>query len=307
MIKDLRFSDVPRQLLPGRIGSEEDWAYTRAALSTGARPLSQAALLRWSLSASRTQQALVSIDRRRIAGVAVLRARCGRRAWEVAHLYASPDGLPHVRDLLESSVGYVAQRGGERVFLRVLYRSPVQDVARQAGFTPCYVEEVFFLERSMSASADMPGLPMRPMTTADLHGLFRLYNATVPVNARSMVGLTLDQWADAREQPQGSAQEFVWEDQGMVRGWLRLTSRKKELEADALLHPDYGKDAPAMTTMAARLAPDHLRVAWTVPSYQPAVSSSLQQRGWKLHQTYAVLARPAASRVQEPALMPVQA
>ncbi len=172
---------------------------------------------------------------------------------------------------------------------------------------PAYTEETFVLGRSMSTEVDAPALALRPVLPADMHGLFRLYNASTPAHVRPMLGLTFDQWRDALEQPNGKPREYVWETAGQVRAWLRLAHRKNGLEVDALLHPDHGGQALALSAAAARLAKAHGSVVWVVPSYQPALSLALQRRGWGQAGTYALMARSAASRVREPGLMPVQA
>ncbi|MEX2599929.1 MAG: hypothetical protein WD533_09775 [Dehalococcoidia bacterium] len=306
MIRELRLSDMPRQLIPGGLGGE-DWAYTRAAVSTGTAQFSRMDLLRWSVGGAKARQGVACVEGGRLLGAALLQARRGVRAWEVAHLVTAPSALDRAGDLLERCVGYAAQCGGETLFLRVLDGSEMQGIARRAGFMPAYTEEVFTLSRAIISDADTPGLPMRPALAMDAHGIFRLYNASAPVQVRQMTGLTLDQWSAAVEELGGGLREYVWEAGGLAHAWLRVARCGKGVAVDALLHPEDAGKAGELVLTAGRLAGPHAFVAWTVPGYQPAISLALQRRGWELQRTFAVLARPAARRVTEPAMMPVQA
>ena len=306
MIRNLRFTDLPAQLLPGRLGGA-DLAQTRGDLGGGVHRLNPLDIARWSLSASNEQHPLALVRGGRLEAVALLHVRHGRRAWEVAHLFAADIDSVEILSLLEQAVAYVGSRGGERLFLRVPYRTPIQEVAQRAGFFPAFTEEAFTLNRPMSTQQHTPALELRPPLPADTHSLFRLYNAALPSSVRSAAGLTLDQWQDAREDARGVAREYVWENGGQVRGWVRLDQKGGTLTIDALLHPDEGAAASLLVGHVAHLARSHRRSIWVVPKFQPAVSSALHHWGWEPCNTHAVLIRSAAVRIEEPSLMPVQA
>ncbi len=306
MIRQLRLSDVPSQLLPGRLGGQ-DLAYSHAELAAPAHQIGPIQLARWSLAASRARHALAAVRGGRLSAVSMLQARGGPKAWEVAHLYATGRGTEDLDDLLERSVSYVGSRGGERLFLRVEYRSPIQELAQRTGFVPAFTEEVFALGRPMTAETDPAAMMLRPPLPADGYGLFRLYNAALPSAVRAASGLTLEQWQDAREQPKGASREYIWEQNDQVRGWIRFDHKGDRVTIDAVLHPDESSAATTLTDVAGRMAWRHAAASWVVPSYQPSMSLALQHRGWKLQRTYAVLIRSAVRPVEEPAFMPARA
>jgi len=306
MIRDLRLLDLPRLLMPGSLGGE-DLAYTRGEMDGGGHRVTPLEMARWSIASSKTQQPLAALRDARLAALAVLRARCGPRSWEVAHLFANDRMKEEVPELLERCVEHVGLCGGERLFIRVDYRSPLQEVARLAGFFPAFTEEVFSLRRSLRADDGAPSLDIRPPLPADTHGLFRLYNLALPTTVRAVSGLTLDQWQDSREALPSAGREYVWVHEDQVRGWLRLDHKGDALMIEALLHPDEGVMAPSIVEYAAHLARGHEKPSWIVPSYQQALSAALQYRGWTLQRTYSVLIRSVARSVPERAFMPAQA
>jgi hypothetical protein len=306
MIRGLRFTDVARQLLPGHLGGG-DFACTHAELGGLAHRLTPLEFARWSLSPSKEQHPLAVVRGGRVRALAFLRTRQGPKAWEVAHLFAGQPDLHEVGPLLDRAVSFVGSRGGERLFLRIDHHGPVQEIAKEAGFFPAFTEEVFRLNRPMPGTALPPGLEMRPPLPADTHGLFRLYNASLPSSVRAASGLTLDQWRDARELGRGAVREYVWEADGRIRGWIRIDQSGRTLTVDALLHPDDGVSAPLLVEHAANLARGHARSVWLVPSYQPAIGRSLEQRGWRMDGAYTMLIRSAAVRIEERSLIRAQA
>ena len=46
---------------------------------------------------------------------------------------------------------------------------------------------------------------------------------------------------------------------------------------------------------------------WPVASYQPLLALALRHAGWRIDARFAVLVRPLAKHVSEPALMPARA
>jgi hypothetical protein len=306
VIRNLRLTDLPSLLLPGRLGGE-DLTCTRGELGAEAHRISPAELARWSISTSEAQQPLVAIRGGKLEAVGLLRARQGPRSWEVAHLFNDGGHMDDVTMLLERAVAYVGSRGAERLFIRVPLDSPVQTAAKHAGFYLAFTEEVFALDQPMMVDPSSPALRLRPPLPTDTYDLFRLYNFTLPPAVRAAAGLTLDQWLDSREHSGNRVRDYVWEHDGQLRGWIRFDHTRDVLTLDAVLHPEESAAAPMLVTYAARLAWSHSMPLWVVPSYQPAIGRSLQQHGWQVRQTYAVLIRPAASRVLEPSFAPVQA
>ncbi|MCH7930035.1 MAG: hypothetical protein IIA01_05980 [Proteobacteria bacterium] len=83
-----------------------------------------------------------------------MRPRSGSGAWELSHIYASPRWMHRCEALLEHCSAYVGNRGAERLFLRVLEESPLQEVARRTGFFACHTEQVYELHVRGLKAAD---------------------------------------------------------------------------------------------------------------------------------------------------------
>ena len=306
MIRKLGPGDLLRLLMPGRLGGEP-LAFTRDALSSSPRSLSRSELARWSAVNAGSSVALGLVDGGRLDAAVLVRVRSGPRAWEVARLFASERAEAALGDLLEACVAHVGARGGERLFLRAPNGAGVEAAAIRAGFVPAFTEEVFRRDRAMVLGTGGPSLSLRPALPADDYAIFRLHNAVLPAEVRAGGGLTFDQWLDAREQPGGTAREYLREDGDSVRGWLRLEHAGDALTVDAMLHPDDAWAADPLVDDAALLAWGHASAAWVVPSYAPALAAVLERRGLKTGQRYAVLVRPVAVRVREPAFAAVRA
>ena len=305
MIRRLGPGEVLRQVLPGRLGGEP-LAFTRGALARPPRRLGPGELARWSVAPSKHATALGSVRGGRLEAAVLLRPRSGPRAWEVARLFASDGTHDELHALLEGCVSHVGSRGGERVFLRLRSDSAASAAAR-AGFVPAFTEEVFRRSTALVPGSDGPSLALRPALPADDYGLFRLHNAALPTEVRAAGGLTFEQWRDARERPPGTTREYVREERGSVRCWLRLAHAGDLLTVDAVPHPDDAWAADRLVGDAAVLAWGHASAAWIVPSYAPALAAALRQRGWAASELYAVLVRPVALPVREPSLAAARA
>ncbi|MBM3940579.1 MAG: hypothetical protein FJ318_06770 [SAR202 cluster bacterium] len=306
MIRDLRPSDIPRQLLPGRLAGS-DLAFTRASIARPKHSFNLLELSRWSFPPTTAQHAFASVRKTDLNGVAVVRPRNGRRAWELAHLVCADGTMDDASDLLEYCAGWVSEQGCERLFLRVPHGHPIARAARRAGFMPAYAEDVHGLQRAWPPAAGEPTLHLRLATAADAHGIFRLYNSVVPASIRPLTGLTLEQWQDANEAPGGSVAEYVSEDVGRLRAWLRIAKKGQALTLDAVAHHDTAPLAAGLVADASRLAGGRLQPQWVVPTHQDAIGRVLRDQGWTPRQSYSVFVRMVAKPIKEPALVPVQA
>ena len=131
MIRELRLTDVPLQLLPGRLAAQ-DLATTRNEMSGDPRRLSPLQLALWSVAPRKREHHLASVRNGRLNALAVLQPRRGPRAWEISHLFAVAGADTALTDLLERAVGFVASQRGERLFLRVPLEGSAQHLAERA-------------------------------------------------------------------------------------------------------------------------------------------------------------------------------
>lgn len=306
-VRELRFSDLPMQLLPGRLQGS-DLARTHASLCRPEHRLSPLDLALWTVAPQPAERAFAVAAGARLGAIAVVRQRQGPRAWEIAHLFAGAEAMPDGLALFERCAGWVASRGGERLFLRTPFGGPVEDIARRSGFMPALQEEVYLQPRDRGRRQHDASATLRPVMTTDTHGLFRLYNTVVPASIRPLTGLTLEQWLDALERPAGVARELVREEQGRLRAWVRIARAGAVVSVDSILQPESPEDVLAVAAEVARVPSGAgTAVYWVVPGHQPGTARALRSLGWALQQTNAVLVRPVAKPVEERAWLPAQA
>lgn len=283
----------------------------------------------------------------RLAGLVSARARPGGRAWGIDGLYlpaeCRPSGNgrgpteepPDCRHhdfsaaatgslaLLEELCLAVGQRSAERVFLRLAAGSPALSLARRSGFVAgcnetllagpgrragCGAGPTHPLAED-SPEYDRPGAGFRPRRPADDYGLFQLFCASTPVRVRQALGLTFDQWRDARELDcrRGATwrrQEWVAEHSGRLVGWVQLTARGRTAEAEVMAHPDYPELLFRLVDFALARAP---RLRWLVPDYREAVSDRLRRHGFRETAQYIMLVKLVAVPALRYGMAPVEA
>ncbi len=231
----------------------------------------------------------------RVKGLVTARQRSGPLSWEIAHLLVAPGNDSEVLELLERVCHVVGRRGGERVFIRLLRDDPLVDISRFGGFFPC-VREVMYRGRPLdSTPGPAPGL--RGRRPGDEHDLFRLYHATTPPEVRCVAGMTLDQWRSSRERTGGRGREFVYEQDGLVKGWLSVARRGSAGQVSVVAHHDKGPGP--LLDYGLRLLGRARVVHCLVPEFQLALASALQQRGFEATAEYITLVKVMAVRAKK--------
>ena len=323
-------------------------ACPRECLS-GESPQRQSALL-WknAVLQPKDRVALARWSGIRLGGLVSARTRSGNRAWEIDGFYLTgrhngsttnyngrPDS-PVLSDsdsleLLEQLIVAVGWRFAERVFLRLPVDDPALKLARRSGFFPCFTETL--LEGYGGRAADpvnnspRPGLAdpaipggsaaaeLRPRLPQDEYALFLLFCASAPAKVREALGLTFDQWRDAREphfgkNPGGSrqsgVQDWVIECKDRIVGWVGINARRSgvDAEVEVMVHPDYPEALPQLMTVAlARPG----RQRWLTPDYQETVGLRLHRCGFREVAQYTMLVKLVATPVLCHGMAPVEA
>ncbi len=303
MIRALRPSDVPRQLLPGRLASK-DMASTRETLRSPARSLSPWEFASWAALAFHRRMSLGAFNDGALRAVVFLQAKRALTAWEIARLFSSAQGYAELDDLVTACVRAARRRGADRLFLRSPSTGGACGPAERAGFRKAFTEEVFAGElRSSRATAPQ----LRRMRASDLHAVFRLHTAAAPPAARVAVGVTFEQWAAARDPAEGKADEFVWDGDRGLTGWLCLDRSRGAAIVEAALHPDCASRAEEFIASAAGIVERETCARWVAPGYEPALARALVSSGWRPDGQYEVYVRQVAQRVEEMSLSPVRA
>ena len=193
----------------------------------------------------------------------------------------------------------MARRGGHRVFVRVQKDDHLIDDFRVVGFVPCG-GELLYKGRRGASNNGRPGR-LRKKLPEDDYNLFRLYNASTPLEVRCVVGMTFDQWMASRERSRRRCREVVWEENGQVRGWLRAVPHSGVTLLLAMVPPeekavtaellDFGLSSMCRTDMVLCLVPGH----------QAVIANLLERRGFAVVGEYATLVRSMVTVVREKA------
>ena len=114
--------------------------------------------------------------------------RAKRSAWEVEVLIDADEDSRVVSSLFSRMVAGVGKTGAERIFVRLDESGRLARTARDAGFFP-YQQQTLYRLRERIPVED-PQLPLRARAKEDLHGIFQMYNRTMPANVRGIEGAT---------------------------------------------------------------------------------------------------------------------
>lgn len=232
-------------------------------------------------------------------------------------------------ELLEQLIAAVGWRSGERIYLRLAAGSPVLPLARRSGFYPCFNETLLagyggIHSHSGNGAASTPaglgqpagkgsgsdgGAALRPRLPQDSYALFQLFCASTPAAVRDALGLTFDQWQDAREpmfsQRNGSrAREWVAEHKDRIVGWLGLASHRRATEATVMVHPDCPEQWDGLLN-AALSRPGGQR--WLIPEYRETAAARLLRQGFREQGEYTMLVKLAAAPARSYGMAPVEA
>ncbi len=310
-------------------------------LSTGARDNFPFAAGLWRNAALRPRNrvTLVQWERGELAGLVSAKPRSGPGAWDIDGLYlpsvvGETGDLPdHVQDnsdetecseafevghlaLLEELFVAVGERAGERLFLRMASGSPALAMARRSGFSVVGGETLVVgpgAPRSNSIDerpTDQFGFPgLRPRLPADDIGVFHLYCASVPVRVRQAVGLTFDQWQDARLPQRGGLlpsrhREWVVDQSDRIVGWLRLDGQGRPPWAEVMAHPDCPETLARLVDFASCQARG---LRWLLPDHQVSVGDRLQWLGGGRVAEYTMLVKMVAVPSVQYGMAPVEA
>ncbi len=216
--------------------------------------------------------------------IATMSQRSGPTSWEIVEVYleGAREGLTDILDKLSRAA---ASRGGQTVFLRLAKKDPLADAARLSGFFLCLAETLFSRPKGGLAPRQRGVLSERPnrirdRTPADDHGLFRLYNAATPAEARHLIGMTLDQWKSSRPRSEGPRDEWVLEEDGAIVGWLRRTLGKGITLLEVEAHPEHASRLAALLDFGLGSAPSDKQALCLMSEHQTELVDLLAARGF---------------------------
>jgi len=304
MIRALRPTDVVALLLfLSRPPIEEARARDRLSYGGWQLPL-LFHLLKCSIFPDDERRFSVSVERGLIHGLACLRSLSGPEAWEVKRLLLAPGHEGCCLNLLERIGLAVDKLGAERIFLRLDSGSPAVDMAKGAGFCRHLTEHLYRLGGRRRRGQPEPAIPLRRCFSEDDYRLFRLYSAAVPLQVRTVEGMTLQEWSRGRER--GKVREWAYEDKGEIKAWLRVWSEGMTGQFDIVTSLG-GDGLGSLVDCALSLLSGREPVYCVVPEYQQGLMALLEERGFRWEAEYTCLNRQLAARIREPQLVPLQA
>ena len=290
MIRSLHPLDAARYAFFGAPG-RSNRAYTLENLGSEIQPrlpIMEAARLSLS-SQGKGVCALAWINGNQVMGIVAARQRSGPRTWEVSHLVLGSDYDRGCVDLLKRTCQEVARKGGERVFIRLIADDPLVEEARMCGFVPC-LRELRYRGRRRLTPNTRP-MSVRRKGPPDEYSLFQLYTASTPSQTRLMVGTTFGQWASSRERSRGRHREYVYERDGVVRGWIRTNQRFGAAQLTMMIHPDEETSISALLDHGLTRLTRTNTVYCMVPDHQTLLERVLLQRGYEVVSEHVTLAR----------------
>lgn len=279
-----------------------DWAINPWGAAWGGHRLFSPAGFLWEYLRTRPRGAAwVAGKGIKASGLASARPRSGPTAWIVDHLVTPRHDEGPCCELLEKAAVHAGRRGAERLFLQLLDDDQLVEMVRPSGFVPC-AQVLLLTLPGQSPLLDMaPVSGLRKREPSDDLPLFRLYNATTPADARSGIGVTLEQWKDAQEPRQRGTQELVLEERDGLKGWLRLDVHRMWTTVRLSVQPGWEGDITSLVALAQQESGARI-LWWEVPESDGGLRLVLERVGFEATGSYRLMVKFLAVRVKKPVL-----
>ncbi len=304
MIRSLHLTDIAVLLLfLGKSPVNEARMRDRLT-SKEVEPLVAASLLRGCLISDDKQYSLICVHQGGIQGLVSLKRCRGPGAWMIERLLLSPGQDGFCIDLLEKLALAGDKIEAERIFLRLNSSSPAVDMAKQAGFNHYLTEYLYCLEEGRQTEPAESSLVLRPKSSVDEHGLFRLYSAAAPHQVRRAEGMTLQEWSQSRDSD--ATRELVLDKGGEISAWLRIRLGRTAGRFEIVTELGAEELGQLVNYSLAALKGRH-PVYCLVSEFQQQLQRILEGQGFSKVESYSCLSKQLAVRVREPQLVPLRA
>ncbi|MBI5289301.1 MAG: hypothetical protein HY873_10070, partial [Chloroflexi bacterium] len=203
----------------GKVYANEAMTRDRIGTQDSPHPL-ETALEQW-FSFATGRHTCVSVKGATLRGLVSARKRATKQAWEIDCLIDAAQGDNSVlMSLLDRMTEAAGRSGAMRLFLRLPAGSDTEVASTRCAFAPYVRERVYRRDVDKDAHRKAPDV-LRRRTKDDSYAVFQLYNELVPPEVRRFEGMTFGEWTAAQESL-GRATQYVVDDGGRVRGWLRV-------------------------------------------------------------------------------------
>ncbi len=259
----------------------------------------------WSLiqaALPRRRHIWISRDGGTLLGVASLRRRGGRSAWEIDTLISTMRNEAFLLDLLDRVVATAGADGAHRLFLRVATDSAALEPARRHGFAAVCEETLYRSTvpaerlREQIANSDRVPEEARQRVKADDHTLYRLYAAAVPQEVRWQTALSPAEWRAAQEPLGDHGREWVVECEDAALGAYVRVARGAAANRVTLLTDGTARQAQAAVAVALGQSRKGRRVEVLLPDHAIAETRAVLDLGLEPVAQYQLLARSIAQR-----------
>ena len=301
-IRTLGLIDLPVLALHSRrVYPNQAVTFEHGQASHGLRP-GPLRLLRACLLPGHQRQIWVARDGATLLGVAALRRRGGRSAWEIDTLITTAPNEAFLLDLLDRAVATAGSDGAHRLFLRLSTASPALEQARRHGFVVVTEETLFGASQPLPMDTlpmDTPPQRARRRIRADDDALFRLYSQAVPQEVRWQTALAPAEWRAALEPLGRNGAEWVLpsDDAGAAAALVRL-GRAADGSRVSVLTDGRPQTVNAALALAHARARKERPLQILVPNYAVSTMHTAAAIGMEPVATYVLLVRPIAQRAR---------
>lgn len=297
------FDLVPLLFLSRRVFPNQ--AITRDRLG-GASLLAPQSLIEHWFPLPRRRYTWVWSNRGRILGVVSAKSCSGATSWQIDYLRV--DDEQRCLALLDTVSACAVEQRVKKLFLRLPSDSPLIEVAMRSGFSSYSADYLYrYTGQGVPKVAESPHF-LRPRSSNDDYRLFELYSAAVPASVRTAEGMTFEEWQESRDRgswPQ-RPREYVWEKEGRLMGWLRISAAGGMGCFEVMFHPLVQEGLEYLVNSALISLNSKSSLFGIVSGFQGQLRSLLPTLEFEEVAQYHALVQELALRVREPAFMPAQ-
>jgi hypothetical protein len=306
--RPLRLIDLPILALSSQRVHPNQAITLRSLASQGTDGLATWDLIRASSRFARGRKIWISRDGSTLLGVAGVRRRSGRIAWEIDHLVTTTANEAFLLDLLDRVVATAGADGAHRLFLRVAQDSDVLATALRHGFTVATEETLFEATPTPNPSHDASRRSARRRHRSDDHALFRLHSQEVNQEVRWLTALSPAEWRAAQEPLGANGSEWVvaTADDSGAQALTRISQNSAGVGVSILSAtattasgPADSKDFDASALaldVALGQSKDSERFRLLVPDHAIQTARAAQAVGLREVGGFSLLVRPIAQR-----------
>lgn len=231
--------------------------------------------------------------------------RAGPAVWEIKELYLNHTHDQTVPGVLEAVSARAASASAVRVVIRVRDDDEAVKAIRRASYVPVYQEHVYRRAGRTDSRCSRPAPPtemigLRRRRASDLHGLFRLYSVATPLPVRSSWAMTAREWTDILEPTPPGSEDWVVEQQGELRAWIRIGRVRSATWILVVASPKCEAERlRAVEVLLANSGGDE--VVSLVPHYDITTVTMFENLGFQREHSFQLLSRTLPIRSAQPA------